>query len=224
MRTGARAATPEIAGITLNTVLSAAFGGIVAAGLRWIVSEDNLPEAEIIANGVLGVRALGAAVAIGWAFPVMYVVARLLHRVLGSRVSPEDEEVGLNIAEHGASSSLLGLSTAMDTVGRSGDYSEHLLVEVEHGTEVGELAENFNRMLTELMRQRRSIEETTRTRGTAMSRLNESQEQDARLRKHLVRTDGVRYRAHAFLLPNGPPSVREPPPKWSNSPPERWRG
>lgn len=48
------AASTAIAGIALTTILSAAFGGIAAASLSWIFSEDKRPNPEMIANGVLG--------------------------------------------------------------------------------------------------------------------------------------------------------------------------
>ena len=47
-------ATPEIAGIALNTVLSACFGCFVATALSWSLTPEKRPEVEMVANGVLG--------------------------------------------------------------------------------------------------------------------------------------------------------------------------
>lgn len=261
------AATPTIATITLNTVLAAAFGGIVASGLSWIFSPGNLPEAEAIANGVLGglvgitagcafvdaggaaaigavagaivffgsiilerlriddvvgaipvhgfsglwgtiavgifmtpahlaatgnsrigqigVQALGAGAAFLWAFPIAVVVMLIIRATIGIRVSSEDEEIGLNIAEHGATSSLIGLARSMNQVGSGGRYDASLTVDVEYGTEIGELAENFNRMLAALIDKEARIARTTTKQKAAMARLAETRARERELREKI---------------------------------------
>jgi Amt family ammonium transporter len=47
------------------------------------------------------IQVLAALVSIAFAFGVTFVLARLLHRWLGLRVSENEEEVGLDISEHG---------------------------------------------------------------------------------------------------------------------------
>ena len=47
------------------------------------------------------IQALTAAVVIAFAFGVTFGLARLLHRWLGLRVTENEEEVGLDISEHG---------------------------------------------------------------------------------------------------------------------------
>lgn len=51
--------------------------------------------------GQLVIQAVAAAVAIVFAFVVTYVIAKVLDKVMGLRVSPTEEEVGLDISEHG---------------------------------------------------------------------------------------------------------------------------
>jgi methyl-accepting chemotaxis protein len=62
-------------------------------------------------------------------------------------VSPEDEHAGLNVAEHGATSSLLDLATAMRRATNADRYDASLKVDVDFGTEVGDLANCFNTMI-----------------------------------------------------------------------------
>jgi ammonium transporter, Amt family len=49
----------------------------------------------------LGAQALGVAVAFGCVFAVSYAVFFLIKKTIGLRVSPEEEDAGLDISEHG---------------------------------------------------------------------------------------------------------------------------
>jgi Amt family ammonium transporter len=51
--------------------------------------------------GQFGVQALAAVVTIAFAFGVTFVIAKLLNRWMGLRVTENEEEVGLDISEHG---------------------------------------------------------------------------------------------------------------------------
>ncbi|MGD8781832.1 MAG: ammonium transporter [Ignavibacteria bacterium] len=46
--------TPLIAVIALNTVVAASFGGLTCGILSWLLSSSKIPEADMIANGVIG--------------------------------------------------------------------------------------------------------------------------------------------------------------------------
>jgi Amt family ammonium transporter len=261
------AAVPAIAGIALNTLLAAVFGAVGAGALSWIFGREHLPEAELIANGVLaglvgitagcafvetggavviglvsgivmyvgslaleraglddvvgaipvhgfagawgtvavalfitpdqlaalgntrleqlGVQALGVGAAFAWVFPVAFIVQKIIDAGMGMRVSPEHEELGLNISEHGATSSLIGLAESMQKVARSGQYDRSLQVEVEHGTEIGELSDYFNRMLQALVEQKERVERADEKREAAMTRLSEAREEEKTLRENL---------------------------------------
>jgi Amt family ammonium transporter len=52
-------------------------------------------------SGQIGVQFLAVAVTIVFSFSVTYVVAKLLDLSIGLRVSPKEEEVGLDISSHG---------------------------------------------------------------------------------------------------------------------------
>ena len=49
------------------------------------------------------VQSLGVAIAFAWTFGVSYAVFKVIDLTVGMRVSEEDELLGLNAAEHGAS-------------------------------------------------------------------------------------------------------------------------
>jgi signal transduction histidine kinase len=64
------------------------------------------------------------------------------------RVSAADERIGLNVAEHGATTELLDLLVGMDEQARSGDLSRR--VAVEPFTEVGQIASRYNLVMQSL--------------------------------------------------------------------------
>ncbi len=87
-----------------------------------------------------GIAAVGLFV-----FGVSYVGLRMLNRVLPLRVSAADERIGLNIAEHDATTTLLDLITQMDQQARLGDFSRPVVVEPE--TEAAHIAVFYNAVL-----------------------------------------------------------------------------
>ncbi len=92
----------------------------------------------------LGVQALGVGAVALWAFGAGYITLYLLNAVLPLRVSAEDERMGLNVAEHGASSDLVELLEDMGAQRASGDFSRPLTVEPH--TEIGLIAGEYNRV------------------------------------------------------------------------------
>ncbi|MCP4114690.1 MAG: ammonium transporter [Desulfobacteraceae bacterium] len=233
------AASAEVAGIAMNTLLSACCGCLSISVVSWLKSPTQKPEAEMICNGILGglvgitagcasvspisasiiglasgvivyittiwleravklddvvgavsvhgvcgawgtlaagifispehlgqtsriwqiaVQAIGVTACFGWTFPLSMAVFSLMHKVWGLRVSDEDERIGLNVSEHGAKSTLLDLTAAMNHVTINKDYSPDLKVRVERGSEMGDLALGFNSMLDAV---RLSVEKVT---------------------------------------------------------------
>jgi Amt family ammonium transporter len=108
---------------------------------------------ELLGTGLgraeqLGVQLLGVGVAFVWSFGLIYIVFRGIDRVFPLRVSADDERVGLNVAEHGATTELLDLLLDMDVQARSGDLSHR--VAVEPFTEVGQIAGRYNLVMESL--------------------------------------------------------------------------
>ena len=93
----------------------------------------------------LGKQALGILCIGGYAFGLSYLVLKLVNHWLPLRVSLDDERIGLNIAEHGASSALLDLIVQMDRQARQGDFSRP--VDVEPETEAARIASFYNAVL-----------------------------------------------------------------------------
>ena len=121
--------------------------GTLAVGL--FISRTALADMGLTRLELVGVQALGVASAFGWAFGVGLAIAFVIKRTVGLRVVPQDEQIGLNISEHGATSALIGLATKL-TQARSVDtYDDRLKAKVEIGTEVGEQEATLRGLITE---------------------------------------------------------------------------
>ena len=113
------------------------------------------------------VQATGVATVAAWAFGGGFVALYALNKVWPLRVSEADERIGLNIAEHDASTDLVELVGEMHAQRAAGDFTTP--VAVEPHTEVGQIASEYNRVLE---RVRLEIE----TREEAYRQLEEASE------------------------------------------------
>lgn len=113
------------------------------------------------------IQATGVLTVAVWAFGVGYVVLFGLNKLMPLRVSEEDELIGLNVAEHGASTDLTDLMGEMHSHRDKGEFNSP--VAVEPHTEVGQIATEYNRVLD---RVRLEIE----TREEAYKQLEEASE------------------------------------------------
>jgi Amt family ammonium transporter len=77
--------------------------GMIATGLfaTVAVNIDGANGLFFGNSGQLGIQLLAAAVTITFSFVVTYVVAKLLDWSIGLRVTPMEEEVGLDVSSHG---------------------------------------------------------------------------------------------------------------------------
>ena len=108
---------------------------------------------ELLGTGLsrpsqIGVQLLGIVVCFLWTFGITYLFVRFVNRLSSIRVTAEDEHVGLNISEHGASTELVDLFMVMDHQAQTGDLS--LRVPVEPFTEVGQIASRYNQLMDSL--------------------------------------------------------------------------
>ncbi len=94
----------------------------------------------------LGVQALGIAVAGAFGFGASYLALSAISFFMRLRVSEREERIGLNVSEHGASSSLLDLLAVMEAQSRRGDFTTP--APVEPFTEAGEIAARYNNVLS----------------------------------------------------------------------------
>lgn len=96
----------------------------------------------------LGIQLLGIS-AIGiYAFGLGFVLLKLINRVLPLRVPEEQERVGLNISEHGASTATQDLIANMNIHALAGDFSQPVFVEPE--TDAATVAYHYNRVLVKI--------------------------------------------------------------------------
>ncbi|MGR8921353.1 MAG: ammonium transporter, partial [Gammaproteobacteria bacterium] len=103
----------------------------------------GLGRAEQLLVQIQGIAACGL-----WSFCVAWLLLRLRHPRRPIRVTAEAEDIGLNVAEHGARTPLLELLELMETQQASGDLS--LRAPVEPFTEVGQIASRYNRVMQAL--------------------------------------------------------------------------
>ncbi len=125
----------------------------LGAGIWGTLSVAIFGDPALINNGLtiwrqLGVQSLGI-VSVGiWAFCCTYVIMSIVNRFSPLRVSAENEHTGLNVAEHGASTEIFDLYTVMERQARTGDLT--LRVPVEPFTEVGQIADRYNQVISSL--------------------------------------------------------------------------
>ncbi|MCK5354543.1 MAG: diguanylate cyclase, partial [Methyloprofundus sp.] len=81
-----------------------------------------------------------------YAFCTSYACLKLLNYYYPLRVSLGDEYIGLNVSEHHAKTETLALFNEMETHWRKGDFSKP--VSVESFTEAGQIARQYNQVLT----------------------------------------------------------------------------
>lgn len=119
----------------------------------------------------LMVQLLGVTIALLWAYGLTFTLLTLLNRYYCLRVSAEDEEVGLNISEHGASTDTYELFQVMDLQARNHDLT--LRVPVQPFTEIGHIAHRYNQVMDALEVNHRqnveSLEELYAITATAVS-------------------------------------------------------
>ncbi|MDP6405930.1 MAG: PAS domain S-box protein, partial [Alphaproteobacteria bacterium] len=96
----------------------------------------------------LAVQALGIVVCGVWSFGIGFVAIKLLNRFIQLRVPPDDEQMGLNVAEHGAITEIFELQVDMAAQADSGDITQRL--RVEPFTEIGQIAALYNRVMDTL--------------------------------------------------------------------------
>lgn len=122
--------------------LGAGIWGTLAVGIFGdpALLNTGLGRSEQILAQVTGIIVCGV-----WAFGVSYIIFRIINRFFPLRVNHEDEFKGLNVSEHGATTELYEFFVVMDEQTRTGDLSRR--VPVEPFTEVGQIAERYNRVI-----------------------------------------------------------------------------
>ncbi|MGB0561998.1 MAG: ammonium transporter [Spirulinaceae cyanobacterium] len=128
----------------------AAHGG---GGLWGTLAVGLFAQPEVLGTGLskggqIGVQLLGIGVGFVWAFGLTWLILKVVAQFMPLRVSLEEEEMGLNVAEHGAKTELYDLFQVMEAQAKTQDLS--LRVPVEPFTEVGRISTRYNRVMDAL--------------------------------------------------------------------------
>jgi Amt family ammonium transporter len=94
----------------------------------------------------LQVQLTGIVICAAWSFGVGFLVLRLINAITPFRVTAEDEEAGLNVSEHNATTELIDLLSDMNAQRITGDFARP--VRVEPNTEVGQIAHQYNAVIS----------------------------------------------------------------------------
>ncbi len=121
--------------------------GIIAVAL--FIPQHLLSDMNIRRMDLLGVQALGSLVAFIWSFGMGFLIFFTIKHTIGIRATPEEENIGLNVAEHCARNILLETASSMSKVAdERGDLT--IRVNAETGDEAGEIGILFNKVLDRL--------------------------------------------------------------------------
>ena len=130
--------------------------GVIAFGLF-------APESELLAGSRIDqikVQAIGATTAASFSYLTVLGAMNLLKLVTPIRVTAEEEKVGLNVVEHGATNAVTDLVMELDEHGRTGDFSRG--IEADANSEVGQIAAGYNRVIQRVQSEISNHQETNR--------------------------------------------------------------
>lgn len=116
--------------------------GVLAVGLIGDLDKigTGLTRTEQIEIQLLGIVCMSA-----WCVVIGFIAAKVINHISPLRVTQEDEEQGMNVAEHHAATELLDLLTSMKHQQDKGDFSSPV---PEHPfTEVGLVATQYNKVI-----------------------------------------------------------------------------
>jgi ammonium transporter len=168
-----------------------------AAGVWGTLAVALFGQPEKLGTGLgfwaqLGVQSLGIAAVGAWAFGGGWVLLKLINRFEPLRVSPEAERVGLNVAEHGASTEIIDLLSEMGRHRSQGEFTRRL--EFDAFTEVGQIAHEYNQVIAKV------VEEMELREGIA-TRLRSERETAEESNRKIVSSIEYARRIQQAILP-----------------------
>ena len=119
--------------------------GTLALGLFGLPST---PEVQVDRVEFFLIQLIGVIVAGLWAFGISFLILWVLNRLFSLRVTKEEEEIGLNVSEHRATTEIYQLFNVMESQAR--DPGKRLRVPVEPFTEAGQIAGRYNQVMDAL--------------------------------------------------------------------------
>lgn len=141
--------------------------GTIAVG--FFITEENLN--GITRSHQIFVQTVGVIACFVWAFGLTFLLLKIISFFMGGlRVSAEDEKMGLNVAEHGARSTLSELAQNLEELAQ-GEGDLTLRLSVSGHDEIGSLAHRFNGFLEKLQTMIRDITRGVNTLGESSTEL-----------------------------------------------------
>lgn len=117
--------------------------GLIAVSLTSSVDGVLFSQVRIDA---LSIQLLGILVCISWCLITLYPALIILNKIKKIRISEEEEEVGLNIAEHGTSTEISDFLKSVSHLQSEDDYFDIDIPQNQY-TEVGQIGALFNELL-----------------------------------------------------------------------------
>jgi len=153
----------------------------LGAGIWGTLAVALYGQPEILQTGLgrmqqFGVQLMSILAAGGWAFGLTWAMLSVVTRWYNLRVSEAEEDMGLNVAEHGARSDAYDLLNTMQQQTVAQDWS--LRAPVEPFTEVGAIATCYNGVMDSLSDHQHSLQQANQNL--------ESQLRRARLMEHIT--------------------------------------
>ncbi|OAJ93478.1 ATP-binding protein [Vibrio bivalvicida] len=96
----------------------------------------------------IAIQMVGLAMVITWSALNAIAIFLVLRKMSLDRVTEQEEAMGLNVSEHGVRMSWLDTVSTIEQISQYGDYSRR--VPIEFGTEAGDVAIAFNKLLDRL--------------------------------------------------------------------------
>ena len=127
-----------------------------------------------------GIQLTGSIACFAWTFGLSMIALKFLNHLFPLRVTKEEEHLGLNMAEHGASTALLDLLGQMESHQAQGDFTN--LVDIERHTEVGQIANEYNKVLVR-------VNTEVQQRENAIKSLQENRDETRLIIDHAL--DGI---------------------------------
>ena len=116
--------------------------GILAFGL--FAPESELPSGDRLTQ--IGIQSLGAFAAAAFSYLAVFSTLHFLKIFMRLRVTEEEEKIGLNVVEHGASNAVTDLLFDINKHSQTGDFSQNISADVH--TEVGQIATQYNKVIS----------------------------------------------------------------------------
>ncbi len=138
----------------------------------WGTEHDRLTQ--------FGIQLTGSIACFAWAFGLSLIALKVLNHLLPLRVTKQEEHMGLNMAEHGASTAHLDLLGQMESHQTQGDFTN--LVDIEPHTEVGQIANEYNKVLVR-------VNTEVQQRENAIKSLQENRDETRLIIDHAL--DGI---------------------------------